>query len=68
MTSSFNKPKTICVAVAVLRTDSECSFIMHKLRLFTCFFLVSAFLKTFLNGLLIKIEIAKEKNADTTFI
>jgi len=44
--------KTICVAAAVLKTDSKCSFIMHKLRFFACFCLASAASKTFFNGLL----------------
>ncbi len=44
--------KTICVATAVLKTDSKCSVIMHKLRFFACFCLASAASKTFFNGLL----------------
>ena len=47
--------KTICVAAAVLKTDSKCSFIKHKLRFFACFCLASATSKTFFNGLLTKI-------------
>jgi hypothetical protein len=36
----------------VLKTDSKCSFIKHKLRFFACFCLASAASKTFFNGLL----------------
>ena len=44
--------KTICVAAAVLKTNSKCSFIKHKLCFFACFCLASAASKTFFNGLL----------------
>ncbi len=45
-------PNSICVATAVLKTDSKCSFTTCKLRFFAGFCLALTASKTKINGLL----------------